>query len=71
MLVTIPSIANLLRTLKKLQPIYRPLKCLQHHQQRWCKISWTGVICLLETYGVLLWNNFLVQILCSFMVKVQ
>ena len=31
----------------------RPSKCLQHHQQRWCKILWTGVNLLLKTYSVL------------------
>ena len=25
----------------------RPSKCLQRHQQRWCKFFWTGVIYLL------------------------
>ena len=25
----------------------RPSKCRQHHQQRWCKILWTGVNLLL------------------------
>ena len=27
--------------------INRPSKCLQHHQQRWCKILWNGVKLLL------------------------
>ena len=27
--------------------VARPSKCLQHHQQRWCKILWAGVNLLL------------------------
>ena len=49
----------------------RPSKCLQHHQQRWCKILWTGVNLLLYTYGVLSLIDFLVQILHIFWVKAQ
>ena len=30
-----------------LMGVPRPSKCLQHHQQRWCKILWTGVNLLL------------------------
>ena len=39
----------------------RPSKCLQHHQQLWCKTLWTRVNLLLSTYGVLLLIDFLVQ----------
>ena len=51
------------------QNIIRPSKGVQHHQQRWCKIVWTGVNLLLLTYGVLLQIDFLVQILRICLVK--
>ena len=47
----------------------RPSKCLQHHQQRWCKIFWTGVIFLLLTYSVLSLIYFLVQTLHIVLLK--
>ena len=40
----------------------RPSKYLQHHQQCWCKILWTGVDLLLLTYGIFLLIDFLFQI---------
>ena len=49
----------------------RPSKCLQHHQQRWCKILWTGVNLLLQTYNVFSLIDFLVQILRIFVGKIS
>ena len=49
----------------------RPSKCLNHQNQRLCKIFLACINLLFQKYGVLSWFFSFFAFLCSFFVKVQ